>query len=533
MSRGQLRPILKDEGSETMTFTAQRKRISSLAGVAVAAILMAGCTPVVSDDGGGSASATPTAGGTLEVAQAGDFQPGQVLATRNGNFAWVRSVFEPLTEFDVDNEPQPVLATEWSFPEDGMSATFTLRDDVTFHSGRQMTAEDVKWTFEKTKDPASASQVGFIAAKFSDIEVTSPTSLTVTFSEKMAPASIFDFLEQTYIVDSETFDGLADGSQIIGTGPYAVSDYSAGVSLTVERNDDWWGEGQYLDSMVFNRVGDSTAQLSALRSGRSQIGYGLSLVDAQGFASDPQFEVLDGGGIIYVLGVDVNQAPFDDVRVRQAIQYGIDRDRINEQVFAGEATVTNLFWAPGAEGTTEEQANHYAYDPDKARELIEEAGATGASVPITVVSLPATQSEYEIIANNLSEIGLVPSAVPVDETTFNSLQNQGDLGPAFLLLHGQVGFGETTMLNSLPSLRADNPSHFDSPEYQELRGDFLTADTDQSGQALSALTDYLLEQAFAVPIVQAPGKFVVSDSVQGLQISKRGAMLFADASLTK
>jgi len=280
-------------------------------------------------------------------------------------------------------------------------------------------------------------------------------------------------------------------------------------------------------------VGDSTAQISALRSGRSQIAFGLSMVDVDGFSHDTQYSLLNAGGLQYPLGVDVTMPPFTDKRVRQALQYAIDRNRINKQVFAGQGKVTDLFWAPGVDVATAKQEQHFGYDPKKAKELIADAGATGAAVPITVVALPEIQSEYEIIANNLTAIGLKPSSVPVDETTFNALQNQAKLGPAFLLLHGQVGFGETTMLNSLPSLRANNPSHFDAPEWQQLRTVYLTSGPSGSPAALSKLTDYMLDQAWSVPIVQAPGKVVISDTVIGVRASKRGALLFGDSWVTK
>ena len=516
-----------------MTFTATPRRGLAAIGLSAIAVLAVGCTSVV-NSGGDAASGEPTEGGTISVSMNGDFQPGQILALRGGNTPWVRNVFEPLTMLDEDNVPQPVLATDWEFSVDNMSVTINLRDDVVFHSGRPMTADDVIWTFEKTTDPTSGSQVGFIAANFAEMTALSDTSLEIDFTQPVTEPSLADYFEQTYIVDSETYDSLADGSDVIGTGPYTWADYDPGVSVTIERNDDWWGdEPQYLDAIEFDRMTDSTAQISALRSGRSDVTYGLSLLDVKSFADDPAYTITNTGGTQYVFGVDATQAPFDDVRVRQALQFAIDRDRINQQVFAGAATPTDLFWNPGAEGVTEEQEQFYTYDPDKARELLEEAGATGAEVPITVVALPPIQSEYEIIANNLTEVGLKPVAVPVDETTFNSLQNQADLGPAFLLLHGQVGFGETTMLNSLPSLRANNPSHFDTPEYQELRQALLTADADGTPEALSALTDYMLDEAWALPILQAPGQFVTDADVIGVATTKRGAPLYASAAISE
>ncbi|MBF4571916.1 ABC transporter substrate-binding protein [Herbiconiux sp. VKM Ac-1786] len=508
-----------------------------VAGVAaLTAIALAGCTSAVS--GGAGPISTPVRGGQIVVAQPGDFQPNVILGGRTGNYPWIGNVFQPLTYIDPESgTPEPVLAKDWTFADDGMSVTFTLQDDVTFHTGRPMTADDVKFSFMKTTEADSGSQVGFIAKQFSSIDVASPTSLTVTFSQRLSEATIFDFLEQTYIVDQETYAGLADGSQVVGTGPYKWGTYRPGTSITLERFDGYWNAaagGQYADTIEIDKLADSTAQLSALRSNGANIAYNLGLTDAKGFESQPQYTTIDAGGTIYPFGMDVTKAPFDNPKVRQAIAYAIDRDRINDQVFAGGGTVTDLFWGADAPGVTDDQVNHYAYDPEKAKQLVEEAGATGAEVPITVVALPAIQSEYEIIANNLTAIGLAPTAVSVDETTFNSLQNQANLGPAFLLLHSQVGLGPSTLISSLPSLRANNPSHFDSPEYQDLRNNLTSAASDEENEkALGALTEYILEQAWVVPIVQAPYKVVSSTDVQGIGVSKRGNLLLNDAYISE
>lgn len=518
-----------------MLFPTRSRRGAAITLAAVAAVAALAVTGCVAPEAGDT-SDEPVSGGTLVVAQASDFQPQVVLGLRGGNVGWVANVFEPLARVDAETgEPEPVLAAAWTFAADGLSVDIDLRDDVTFHSGRQMTADDVKWTIDFSTTPEAASQFAFIAKQFSSVEVTSPTTLTISFAQQMSHSVFFDYIEQTYILDQETVAGLADGSQVVGTGPFVWGEYSPGVSLTLDRYEDYRDvDTTYLDSIEFNRAADSTALLSALRSTAAQVGLALTLVDAQGLASDPAFQVIDSGGTIYPFGVDVNVAPFDDVRVRQALQYAIDRDRINEQVFAGAGTPTDLFWSPTAPGVTEELATHYTYDPDKARELIEEAGATGADVPITVLAQPLLQSEYEIIANNLTEVGLSPRAVPVDEATFNSMQNQGQMGPAFLLLHGQVGFGETTMLNSLPSLRANNPSHFDSPEYQELRNALIAAiDQDEIATATADLSEYMLEQAWTVPILQARGKIVLTTTVHDVATTKRGYLLFNTAFITE
>lgn len=519
-----------------MNLRSPRRRRPATAKLALIITAIALAATGCSAGSASSESSTPKVGGTAVITQIGDPQPGFPLALRGGNAPWIQNVFQPLTRLNDEREPEPVLAKDWKFADDRKSMTINLKDNVTFHSGRKMTAEDVVWTFQKTTDPASGSPVGFIAKQFTAMDVLSPTSLKITFASAMNPATVYDFFEQSYIVDKDTYSGLADGSKVIGTGPYKWGAFRPGVSVELTRYDGYWdkGNGQYLDSIGVEIVGDSTAQLSAVRSSRAQVAYGLTPTDTQGFANDPQFGLLSGGGVIYALGLDVTAKPFDDVRVRQAVAYAIDRNRINQQIFAKTGTVTNVFWGDKAKGITDDQKNRYAYNLDKAKSLIEEAGATGAAVPITVVTYPVIRSEYEIIANNLTAIGLKPQAVIVDETTFNSLQNQNKLGPAFFVAHGQVGLSETTLLSSLPSLRSkNNPSHFDTPEYTKLQQALLSADAAGSPAALKDLTNYMLDQAFSLPIVQAPNQLIVSKKLHGASITTRGWLRLDQAYLAE
>jgi len=230
--------------------------------------------------------------------------------------------------------------------------------------------------------------------------------------------------------------------------------------------------------------------------------------------------------------MDVTAEPFDDPRVRQAVGYAIDRERILEQVFQGQGEATDLWWSPDEAGYSEELATTYTYDPERARQLIEEAGATGAEVPMAVPAIPAPQGIGEIIQFNLEEIGLRPTPAVLDVAQFDSRQVAGDLGQSFNLLHGLVGFSAPTLLDAMPSLRAGNPSNFDTPEYQTLRQAVQEAgDDDERAAAVADLSQYLLDQAFSQVLVQSPNLFVTSDEVQGLEANVLGGLIVTDTYL--
>lgn len=468
------------------------------------------------------AAAAPAQGGTLIVAQTADAQPGNVQAVRAGNTAWVKNVFETLISIDASHNPQPLLATAWKLSSDGLSMSITLRDDVTFQSGRKMTASDVKFSFEYAVRPTSASQLAFIGRQITAMDVGSPTQITLRFAKPLS--NIFDFFNLTVIVDKDSVAGLADGSKVIGTGPFVWQSWQPGGKIVLKKYAGYRDAANvYLDGIELPIIADSTAQLTALRGGRAQVG-GVSITDAQGFEKDPRYKLVKAGGGIFPLGLNVTTKPFTDVRVRQAVAYAIDRERINSQVFGGLATISNQFWSP-TELNNAALQNRYSYDPEKAKKLIAEAGAIGAEVAIVVPAIPSVQSEYEIVRNNLQAIGLKVSATPLNVGEFDARQVAGNLGQAFLLVHGQVGFGAATMLSSLPSLRASNPSKFASPEYDKLRTALDAAGTPAAkSAALAALSGFLLDQAFTLPLVQAPGVIVTSAKVQGLHYDAMGFM---------
>jgi peptide/nickel transport system substrate-binding protein len=505
-------------------------RLARLVGGAAAALAIA----CISAGPAASQAATPKRGGSIVVSMSSDAQPRAILALRSGNNPWVKNVFESLTRTDpVTFEVKPLLAKSWKVADDGLSIDIVLRDDVTFHSGRKMTAEDVKYSLEVMALPETAAQVGFIAREFQSIDVSSPTTLTIRFKRPLA--NIFDLFEEASIIDRETYAKREDGSQIIGTGPFRFVRWTPGAAVQLERYPQYRDKAlPYLDSIEFAVITDSTAAVSAIRGGRTTVTTGLTQSDLVEFVGNPRFTMLDSGGNIYPLGVNVTKAPFDKKAVRQALGYAIDRQRISEQVFSGAGTPTALFWGVGSPGYDKAQAERYDYDPKKARALIEQAGAVGAKVPIVVPSIPANRSIFEIVQNNLKAVGLAPEAVVLDVADFDKRQVAGDLGPAFLLIHGQIGFSTGTLLSSLPSLRQGNPSGFWTERYVALRDAVTAAKSPAATEAaVKALSDYMLDEAFSLTLVQTPGPTLILSDLKGVKASLRSQMLFGEAYLAQ
>ncbi|TFB51071.1 ABC transporter substrate-binding protein [Cryobacterium tagatosivorans] len=508
--------------------TRRRSTAGITVAVATAFALLTGCAAGVT--GGGSTE--PVEGGTLTVASNLDARMDVVLAGQQGNFPWAVNVFETLTRFDKDAVPQPLLATDWEVAEDGLSIDINLRDDVTFHTGRPMTANDVKFSFETAVTPEAASQLAFIGKQFTAIDVISDTELTITFAKPLP--TVFEFFEQAFIIDQETWAGVPDGSEVVGTGPFTFESWTPGSEIRLARFDDYWGDPAYLDEIEVAIIPDSTAMVNSVRSGRAQVAIGMSGVDIQGIMSDPGFGLATASGNVYPLGVAVDVAPFDNQQVRQAVQYAIDRQRIADQVFGGLAFPSVQFWSPDTPGYDESLEDSYAYDPEKAQEMLEEAGAAGTAFEITVFGLEANVAAAEVVRNNLEAVGLKPTVKVLEQATFGPLQVDANLGTSFMPLHGQNGSGAATLIERMPSIRVENNSHFSSDEFTELRASLLSAvDQTDVEEATRAMAEFLIDEAFALPLVQYPTIAVVNNDAVDVDYTRRSYFDFSSTYLQR
>lgn len=467
------------------------------------------------DTGTGWAQDTPVEGGTLRIVQGADAQPKNILAGRAGNDSWRHQVFDALTVLDSETgEPRPVLATEWESSQDGKTFRIGIRDDVTFHSGRPLTADDVVFTLEQVKVPENASQMRPIVSAYSTIEATGEHEVTITSDTPIAPR-IFDVFQLAVIVDKETFAGLADGTQVIGTGPFRWTEWVPGASLRLEKNSDYWGDGPYLDAIDISIISDSTAQANALR-GRADLVMGLTPRDSVMFRDDPNFAMLQAaGGQIFPLGLNVEM--IESKELRQAIGFAVDRQRIIDQLFNGVGNGSAVWWSENQPGTTEELTNYYHYDPEQARELIATAGAEGAEIDLTVIGLQPVPALYEIVQNNLREVGLTPVGNVVETAAFDQGQTAGDLGPAFMQIHGLQGFSAATLVDALPALRDGNPSKFGPPRYRELKDALQAAQNEEAyAAALQELARFMLDEAFSHIIVHTNRLDATTSKVHGI-----------------
>ncbi|MBF0721662.1 ABC transporter substrate-binding protein [Sanguibacter inulinus] len=407
--------------------------------VPAAALVLASCS---SDDS--SSSAEQQDGGTLVYAT-GDAEPTCLDPHVGGNYPQAMlttQVLEPLVGRDAEGEILPWLATGWEISEDGLTWDFTLAEGITFTDGTPFDAEAVKVNVEHLQDPATQSSTGYLAlAKVSEVEVVDATHARFHLTEP--DSALAESLSQPWLaIESPT--GIARGMDAncaapVGTGPFVVESWTPQQQVDLVRNDDYatsapeaTHEGAaHLDRIVWRFIPDAATRYAALQSGEVQVidnpqpdaiataqaGGDISVVDAPRPGSVNRLELNSG------------QAPFDDVRVREAFVRAADVDPGIESLYAG--TVTRSY-SPlsSSEPTAVSDESLFGTDPDAAQDLLDEASWTERDAegyrtkdgqrltvrfPVsTNQSVAAEQSLFEQVQANAKAVGFEVVITPLD-----------------------------------------------------------------------------------------------------------------------
>ena len=376
-----------------------------------------------------AATAAPSPGGTVTLPIGADptlnpWHPNAFVESIFPN----RVLFGGLAKPGKDLNPAPDLAAAWKAAEDGMSWTFTLRDNVTWSDGQAFTADDVGYTFNQVvlKPDAGANGRGnFSAVK----DVTAVDPKTVTFNLSRPFAALPSYLAYNAgILPKHVFENAGDPWQLnsfnkgtpVSTGPFKVESFTPGQSVVLTRNDAYYAGKPALDKLVFKVVADANTQIAQGLSGELQIMIldNKAAVDrlkgAKGLSVQPRTLVQ-----YYWLALNQTDARFQDVRVRQAIEYAIDRNAIIQAVEKGYGTVANSPIVPALKAYYDSSLeNRYPYDAAKAASLLTEAGWSAGpdgtlmkdgqpfSFTMDVGQRGVLEPTNELIQQNLQKVGI-------------------------------------------------------------------------------------------------------------------------------
>ena len=419
-----------------------KRTVAAWTTAVLAAATLASCAESDRDDTGGGGGGDDA--GTFIFGAAGApemFDP--FYATDGETFRVTRQMFEGLLGIKPGSaEVVPELATEWTPNEDGTEWTFTLRDDVTFHDGEPFNAEAVCYNFERMFDQNEAGQVageywGYVMGAFGNdaanslyqgceatdefeavVTISGPTSgfptmLTLESLSMQSPKALEEGDANGIAAEGEGFSFPDYANNPVGTGPFTFGEYDeANGEISLERNDDYWGDAAKVGELVFRVIPDESTRRQELEAG-SINGYDLpNPVDWNALEeSGNSVEIRDAFNILY-MGFNPEANPqLKDLKVRQALNHAINREQLVQTQLPEGAEVATQFMPKTVSGyNTELQVPEY--DPELAKQLLSEAGAEGMTLTFaypTEVSrpyMPDPAKIYEALRTDLEAVGV-------------------------------------------------------------------------------------------------------------------------------
>lgn len=411
------------------------------------------------------------------------------------------NIFEGLTRFEGDGSIVPLLAKSWEISDDGTVYTFTLQEGVTFHDGSAMDAEDVKFSLDRARAEDSTNAQKALFAGISSVDVVDPQTVKVTLSE---PNGNFLFnlaWGDAVIVAPESIETIKTAP--VGTGPYNLSNWVQGDRIELARNDNYWGATPALASATFKFISDPTAAFAAVMAEDVDVFDNFpapeNLVQ---FEADPRFQVLVGSTEgETILSTNNKQPPFDNVKVRQALAHAINRQAIIDGAMFGYGTPIGTHFAPHNPAYVDLTGGS-AYDPEKAKALLAEAGyPEGFETTLHLPPPSYARRGGEIIAAQLAEVGITAEITNVEwaqwlETVFKGKN------------YGLTIVSHTEPMDIGIYARPEYYFQYDNPAFQDLMS------------TLNATTD----PAQRTALMQDAQKMIASDYVNGylFQLAKLG-----------
>jgi len=467
-------------------------------------------------------------------------------------------IYDSLIYLDSTGTVLPGAATEWTFSDDSLSITFKLRENVKFHDGTPLDAQAVKDTVARMLDPATASPNVGMLGPLDSVNVIDP--LTVEYKFKSIFSPIFVGLGFSYCAPiSTTAAAKTDvdfGRNPVGTGPYKFVEWTQDDTITLEKNDEHdWSTPYYkvqqppqIGKVSFVVIPDDATRLAAMTSGEVDIVAGTDAVPIDkinALKDQPGYSVVTAPVTgVYYLNLNHKMKPFDDLKVRQAVSYAIDRQSIVDLVLGGNGTPAVSLLA-SAFGDFNKDVEPYTYDPDKAKSLLKEAGLEGGfKTTYLNIEPPALFTRAaEIIQQNLADVGITFEMQSFPVAQWVSEGNSGKYGISFsyytyndpdvlyVLAHSGQFFNF-----SWPTGMADadvtGANTFDDALDTLLDQQRGTFDHDQRHQFLLDAQKQINDQAHYVMLWETVQAALVRDGVTGVTVDLVGFIHLQELGIT-
>lgn len=478
-----------------------------------------------------AAQATPVSGG--KVTWAVDILVNTLPSGAVGQPPTHVFTYDSLNQWNSKLIEEPGLAESWEAVDD-QTYVFHLRQGVKFHNGKEMTADDVIYSYNTHREPPPPGQSFAFYPKIDTIEALDPYTVQINLTQP--DPSLIGFTTWTRysnIMPVDMIEEINSLSGAIGTGAYKLTDFVSDSYATLVRNEDYWMPGVgFIDEIDLAFLPDEQSRLAALRSGN---------IDGSTFSADTVASVEGEEGLTILSGLQANHReiqvttkgdpkPWHDKRVRQAVTHAINRQDLIDKVYGGQAEVAGVIptgygeWPIPVEDL---RSTYLNYDPDLARQLMEEAGyADGFSVTLQSIATPRDFTQAaEVVREHLKEINIDVTVEPLEFGSFAENNGNGDYE---WQLTGRGFRGDPSgYLNEFNPASAIFPLWFgenwNNEELTQLLNDGLsTADIAKRKEIYTKAQQILLEEAVHITLAQPMVYHIVSDRLKNMAVSYSG-----------
>ena len=448
--------------------------------------------------------------------------PQQSNGTTNLMIRWM--THSTLVDLDLENGGfLPDLATDWEQTSDTVWV-FHLNPDATFQNGDPVTAEDVVWTYERARESSFTSdKVEWIK----EARATDANTVEIELTEPVQDLLYYLAYATLSILDQKAVEADEEWGPNVGSGPYELTEWSYGDHTTLTRYEDYWGEMPLTKTFTFMIKPEASARLISLQEGEIDVCIDPAAIELSYITDDPNLTLLTKASekTQYVT-LNTTKAPFDNEKVRQAIACALNKDDILSVAVEGRGKVTQTFFSEGWGCYSD--VDTYTYDPDRAKELLKEAGyEDGLTIEIKV-SGEEKKLQAQVIQEQLAAVGITASIRELDISELKSDLSEANYE---MSLYNWANDSSGPDNNVRPLLRSDsgsNRSHFADEYIDDLMDKALVEqDEDARLEMYHEIQSYVLEKAPIIPLYYNDLYVGVTKNLQNLTLDPSFCHRFA------
>ncbi|MGI6878585.1 ABC transporter substrate-binding protein [Microbacterium sp. gxy059] len=489
----------------------KKRSAAVLAAAVTTALTLSACS------GGGSGGGGDESDVPAEIVVAKESEPTRVadpiIDGSLAGYSWYYALFDTLTILTPDGEIVPRLSTEWESSDDLMTWTFNVREGVTFTNGDPLTAHDVAFTYNQILSEPDSSPRSYMQP-LESAEAIDDTTVEFHLNTPFSPfpsitTSVSIVPEDTYTeMGSEAF-----AEAPVGSGPYQFTSRNVGVDYVIERNDDYWGEQAPYEKITFQTIADEDARLNGVLSSSVDVALiAPNQVDSVSGAAEAMSQESNG---VTFFGMNSTEGPLQDQKVRRAVELAIDKQSLVDNVLDGRASVASQMIAPAVAGY-DDSLEVSDFDPDQARELLDEAGYDGTPITLSYASagrIPLSAEYVQAVQAMLQDVGFEIELEGMDQSTFSDrVYSDKDMPGIYLNTYAPSQMdGDPVIEDMFAGGYNDYAMEDETDELVDLTRE---TEGEERVEAYGDLMRYNEENSLLIPLYVPDTNFVVSDDVE-------------------